>query len=249
MSSIIPELKMIGETVSPVRESPENLPIKPDLIIILQALKTQVNSTFSPDSPTHGSDHLRRVANLSARIAIKEGADPFVTAAAAWLHDLHRDINASPTAQPDATDHRAIELMRRAKVPPEYYQSILESVHHTDSFSFSDRPLKNASLEAQCLRDADNLDAIGAIGIARTFTYGGSHDIPLWEPDIPIEIDLYNDHCREASTIHHFYEKLLRLKNDFETETGRSLAHERAEYLETFLATFLSEWAQADMEL
>src|SRR5262249_42376047 len=148
----------------------------------------------------------------------------------------------SPTAQPDAMDDKAIELMRQAKVPPEYYESILDSVHHTDTFSFSDRPLKNASLEAQCLRDADNLDAIGAIGVARTFSYGGSHGIPLWKPDIPIETGLYNDHRRETSTIHHFYEKLLLLKNDFETETGRSLARNRADYLENFLATFLSEW-------
>jgi uncharacterized protein len=219
-------------------------------MVILQALKAHVKSTFSPDSPTHSPDHLRRVANLSTRIAANEGADPFVTAAAAWLHDLHRDLNAPPAAQPDAMDDKAIELMREAKVPPEYHQIILEAVHHTDSFSFSDRPpLKNASLEAQCLRDADNLDAIGAIGIARTFTYGGSHGIPLWAPDTPIEKGLYNDHRREASIIHHFYEKLLRLKNDFETETGRSLARGRAEYLENFLATFLSEWAEADTRL
>ena len=91
-------------------------------MITLQALKAQVKNTFSPDSPTHSSDHLRRVANLSARIAAKEGADPFVTAAAAWLHDFHRDITAPPTAQPDAMDDKAIELMRRAKVASEYYQ-------------------------------------------------------------------------------------------------------------------------------
>jgi uncharacterized protein len=222
--------------------------LEPKLVIALRALENQVISTFSPDSPTHNPDHLRRVANLSVSISAKEGADPFITAAAAWLHDLHRDMNVAPTTPPDATDDRATDLLRRAKVPSEYYQLILDCIHHTDSFSFSNRPLIKASIEAMCLRDADNLDAIGAIGVARTFAYSGRYGIPLWDPGVPVETGPYNDHRREASTIHHFYDKLLRLKNDFETETGKSLALERAEYLEGFLATFLSEWEQAHME-
>ena len=96
------------------------------------------------------------------------------------------------------------------------------------------------------MRDADNLDAIEAIGIARSFTYGVSHRIPLWKPNVSINTGIYHTRQRETSTIHHFYGKLLRLKNDFETETGKSLARGRAKYLEDFLATFLSEWAEAD---
>jgi len=115
----------------------------------------------------------------------------FVTAAAAWLHDLHRDTKLSSTTQPDATDNEAIELMERAKVPSEFYQPILDSVHHTDSFSFSDRRPEKASLEAPMPARRRQPDAIGAIGIARTFTYGGSHGIPLWKPGVPINEGIY----------------------------------------------------------
>ena len=124
---------------------------------------------------------------------------------------------------------RAVTFLRSQAVPESDIRKIVRII---DQISFSRNTLPPDTLEGQCVQDADRLDAMGAIGIARTFAFGGSHGRAMHDPD--------GSDC--SSSIAHFYDKLLLLKDRMNTETGRRLAQHRHAYLENFLAEFLSEW-------
>ena len=142
-----------------------------------------VRNEYVPDSPTHDFSHLARVASLSSRICAAEGGNKLIAVSAAWLHDLHREAQAGDGpffVSPEEMDERVERVLSRAGIPKTVHQEILEAIHYTDRFSFSNRPIYKTTIEAKIVRDADCLDAIGAIGVARAFSFGGAHDISLW---------------------------------------------------------------------
>jgi uncharacterized protein len=189
--------------------------------------------------------HLARVASLSEQICRAEGGDRLTVVSAAWLHDLHREASQSNTnffVPPEQMDGRVRLYLTKAGIPDEIHDDILEAIHYTDRFSFSDRPIYTTTIEARILRDADCLDAIGAIGIARAFTFGGSYGIPLWEGSSFEGPSVYRQSERPPSTIRHFYDKLLRLPGEMETTTGKELAQRRGAYMEDFVHQFIEEW-------
>jgi uncharacterized protein len=204
-----------------------------------------VRNEFVPDSPAHDCSHLARVASLGARICATEGGNKLVVLCAAWLHDLHRDSRAAHGrffVAPEETDERATDFLRRAEIPETFHPEILEAIHYTDRFSFSDRNIQSSAIEARALRDADSLDAIGAVGIARAFSFGGAHGIPLWVEDAHPGTGIYIQSNRPASTIHHFHEKLLRLSGELETAAAKEIARQRSRYLSGFVTQFMQEW-------
>jgi uncharacterized protein len=203
-----------------------------------------IREEYVPDSPTHDLSHLARVASLASRICSDEGGDQIIAASAAWLHDLHREARVEGGdffVSPERLDERAEHILNRADIPDYMHSQILEAIHYTDRFSFSDRSVYNTTIEAKAVRDADCLDAIGAIGIARAFSFGGAHNIPIWDEAAPCGGGLYIQSERPASTIHHFYDKLLRLAGELETATGVKLANDRNAYLHGFIAQFMDE--------
>lgn len=204
-----------------------------------------VRQRYVPDSPTHDHSHLRRVAVLATHICAREGGDQLIAGCGAWLHDLHRDKGPAATeffVSPESMDGRAENLLAEAGVPKQHWSAILDAIHYTDRFSFSDRPIYDAPIEARALRDADILDAIGAIGVARTFSFGGARQIPLWVDDVPFETGVYVQTRRPVSTLHHFYEKLLRLPAELETPTAIGLAEQRRSFMTAFVDQFMREW-------
>jgi uncharacterized protein len=213
----------------------------------ISTLVSLIREGYQPDSPTHDLSHLSRVAALGSRLADEEGADKLIVTSAAWLHDLHRDRKAmtmSFFASPEDFDERARDFLSKAEIPDSSHESILNAIHYTDRYSFSDRFPTAASPEARCVRDADNLDATGAIGVARAFCFGGSHDIPIWEPAAPLRNGMYDHSNRPSSTIHHFHEKLMRLGGEFETSAATRLAERRGAYLEEFAEQLMKEWSE-----
>jgi uncharacterized protein len=211
----------------------------------VQRLRGLMANEYVPDSPTHDLTHLARVASLGEQMCETEGGSKLIVASAAWLHDLHRDARQSDTeffVPPEQMDGKVRLYLAKAEVPDEIHDDILEAIHYTDRFSFSDRPTYATTVEAMILRDADCLDAIGAIGIARAFSFGGSHGIALWEEASFEEPSIYRQADRPASTIQHFYDKLLRLSGEMETATGRELAQRRGAYMESFVGQFMEEW-------
>jgi uncharacterized protein len=176
------------------------------------------------------------------RIAREEKADLFVVELAALLHDVADWKFAG--GDHDAGPRAAREWLMSQGVPSATIEHVADIIA---SLSFKgagvETPMK--TMEGQCVQDADRLDAIGAIGIARAFAYGGHKGRALYDPAMPPEphasFEAYKKNA--GPTINHFYEKLLLLKERMNTATGRRLAAERHVVLEEFLEEFFAEWA------
>ena len=174
-----------------------------------------VRALYQGNSDGHGFDHTMRVYRAAMRIAEKEGGcDPTVTALAALLHD--------------ADDHKLFKTQNnenaRAFLAGQKTDKTDEIILAINSVSFSqNRGKRPNTIEGKIVQDADRLDAIGAVGIARTFAFGGEHGRSL------------------NSSIDHFYEKLLLLKDEMNTAAAKKLAEERHQYMLSFLAEYEKE--------
>jgi uncharacterized protein len=211
-------------------------------VSLAQAIEARVAPRFTPDGmkpydPCHDVYHVQRVARNAALLAREEGADVEVVVAAAWLHDLDRAGAANPL---DA----AREHLAAVGAPPEFAARVLEAVERHKDKSFAPGGVRPRSLEAAVLSDADKLEAIGAIGIARAFSFGGFKGRALWD-GAPAEVPEVYVSGANGTTIQHFYDKLLRIQGDFATATGKRMARERHAFLETFLRQFFGEWDAA----
>ncbi len=196
------------------------------------------------DASGHDVHHTWRVHRLGVRIADEEGADPRVVSVAALVHDLHR-VRGDGFTHPEETIPEVREILADAAVPDELRDQVCHCVAVHEEYGFEDDPTAAETVEAEVLQDADNLDAIGAVGVARAFQFGGAHGNLLWDPDRslpdgPYEKDDHDD--GPGSTYHHFHAKLLRLHENMNTETGKDIAAERHAFLEEFAERFEAEW-------
>ncbi|HUR69570.1 MAG TPA: HD domain-containing protein [Candidatus Thermoplasmatota archaeon] len=190
-----------------------------------------------PYDPCHDLFHVERVVRNARLLARLEGADEEVCAAAAYLHDLDR--TGSKDALADARAH----LVATA-APADWSARVMEAVERHKDKSFAPGGKKAMSIEAAVVGDADKLEAIGAIGIARAFSFGGLKGRALWDGADTTPADVYVS-GRMGTTIQHFYDKLLRLQDDFNTASGRRLGAERTMFLRTYLERFFAEWRAA----
>lgn len=181
---------------------------------------------FEADSSGHDFDHTLRVYRMAVRIAEEEGADVQTAALAALLHDVD-DRKLSPETCDEKT--RAVGFLRANGVQEEEICKIVQII---SEISFSEGNGRPSTGEGMCVQDADRLDAMGAIGIARTFAFGGSRGRRIHDPD---GLDA-------GSSIQHFYDKLLLLKDRMNTRTGKELARQRDAFLRSYLDEFYAEW-------
>lgn len=185
--------------------------------------------------------HIDRVRRMALRIAHDEGADEFIVELAALLHEIgDTKANHDESEGPDLV--RA--WLRRLSVAPSVMDSIGEVIAAVP-YRGAGVPDAPVSREGQCVRDADRLDAIGAIGIARTFTYGGSIGRVSHDPQIPPRLHTTAEEYRasRSTTVNHFTEKLLLLRGRMDTKLGRTLADHRHRVMVAFLDEFQREWA------
>lgn len=194
---------------------------------------------FAGDSSGHDFWHTHRVWCLARRLAEAEGADPEIVQLAALLHDVD-DAKLSPETA--AEKLRARRFLEAQGVPEESIRRILHIIRQV-SYKGSDTETPD-SPEGMCVQDADRLDAIGAIGIARTFAFGGSRGRTIWDPDDkPREnLDGRSYASGGGCTVNHFYEKLLLLRDLMNTQTARRIADERHRFMERYLDEFYAEW-------
>lgn len=207
-----------------------------------------INNTilFVKNQLTHaegGHDwfHIERVYKNALLIAEEEECDLTVVKLAALLHDIA-----------DSKFHGGDEM-----VGPKTARTFLESQNVSEdiilhviaiieniSFKGGNFEKKFNSKELEIVQDADRLDAIGAIGIARTFNYGGFKNRPLYNPNIQPNLNMSKEEYKnsESPTLNHFYEKLLLLKDKMNTETGKKIAQKRHDFMVTFLSQFYAEW-------
>jgi uncharacterized protein len=203
-----------------------------------------VKDKLKSDGTGHDWWHVYRVWRLAKHIAQKEqGADLLVVELGALLHDIAdwKFHDGDTTVGPRVTR----EWLRSQKVDESIVEQVAYIVEHI-SFRGGTNMHVMQTLEGQIVQDADRLDALGAIGIARLFTFGGSAGRPLYDPNIKpknyASFDSFKKYLTANTSINHFYEKVLLLKDGMHTKTARQIARRRHRYIEKFLEEFYGEW-------
>jgi len=206
---------------------------------LLKATENFVKSVLQGDSSGHDWWHIHRVRTLAMMIAQSENADQFLVELAALLHD----VDDWKLNEKESEGHKAKKWLQSNGVENQITEKICAIIEGV-SFKGAGVNTSTNNLECKVLQDADRLDAMGAIGIARTFAYGGSRGRGIYDPEISPEMHTNFENYKKsnAPTINHFYEKLLLLKDQMQTETGRTLAYERHEFMLRFLDQFYAEW-------
>lgn len=207
----------------------------------LQKTEAMVKEKLSADSSGHDWWHIFRVRKLAITIGKAEGADLFIVEMSALLHDVC-DWKFN-----QGNEKAGLVIVKRfledIKLPSNRANLILEII---GAVSYKGAGLKDEmrSLEGKVVQDADRLDALGAIGIARTFAYGGHHQQAMHEPGLePTMHQSFEEYkTKRSSSINHFYEKLFLLKDRMHTTTGKKMAKSRHRYMEKFVDAFLLEW-------
>jgi uncharacterized protein len=201
-----------------------------------------VKKTLAEAEGGHDWFHIERVWRNAKHIAKEEGgADMEIVELGALLHDI-ADAKFHDGDE-EIGPKMAREFLETLGLVPATIAHVENIVRHI-SFKGSREGQVFMSPELAIVQDADRLDAIGAIGIARTFNYGGFKGRPLYDPSIAPNPSMSKEEYKkgDSPTINHFYEKLLLLKEMMNTKTGKKLAAERHAYMETFLAEFFDEW-------
>lgn len=206
---------------------------------ILQAAADYVRTELEKDSTGHDWWHIYRVTRTAKTIATEEGADLFVCELAALLHDIADEKLNESEAAGLAKVRSWLQTQQVDAATTEHVMEIISTM----SFKGGNRPPMR-TLEGRVVRDADRLDALGAIGIARTFAYGGAKGRLLHDPENAPRTDMTAQEYRSgnSASIHHFYEKLLLLKDLMNTDYGRKMASQRHRFMEEFLEHFYAEW-------
>ena len=199
-----------------------------------------IKEIFSGDSGGHDYYHTVRVYKIATEIAKQEYADVNIVQLAALLHDVD-DKKLSPETH--ATKNNAVDFMTANGVDADIINIVCKIIDEV-SFAGTDSVVPS-TIEGKCVQDADRLDAIGAIGIARTFAYGGSRGRMIYDPNIKPRIGMGKEEYQrnqKSTSINHFYEKLLLLKDMMNTTAGKKMAKHRQLVMEEFLQEFMSEW-------
>ncbi|PKP05352.1 MAG: phosphohydrolase [Bacteroidetes bacterium HGW-Bacteroidetes-6] len=212
-----------------------------ELDVVIETVSERIKAVFSSDGSGHDIEHVMRVFRLSRKIAVAEKADLLLVSLAALLHDVG-DYKLSGNGNENHRDS-VNRLLAELELSRSTIESVIEIVENI-SFKGNETTDVQLSLEGQCVRDADRLDAMGAIGVARTFAYGAIHKRPMYNPLIlPQQHNNFGEYKKnQGPTLNHFYEKLLLLKDRMGTETGKQEAKRRHDFLELYLKEFLSEW-------
>ncbi len=211
---------------------------------MLNKLENEIKSICHLENSGHDLHHAKRVYNLSKTIQEKEGGDKLVIKVSSYLHDSHRIIQneTGEYCSPKDSLSQVKLILDKVGVPESKKVNILHCIEFHEEYGFSERGKTVTDIETLILQDADNLDAIGAIGIARAFMYGGANKIPIWIPELPFDRKYFDESQGDISEIHHFYSKLLRLKDNMNTKTGKQIAEPKHKFMEQFLEQFFKEW-------
>lgn len=210
----------------------------------IKKLKPVVIELFKNDSSGHDISHLERTMKLALHIQEKEGGDRLIIGISAFLHDIHRIMQNTTGKFVSPKDSLDVvrNILSNIELTQEQVNQICYCIEYHEEYNWNNSNVED--IDTLILQDADNLDAIGAIGIGRTFAYGGSHNVVMYDENV--ELNENNDYSesndKDASTIHHFYHKLFKLKENMNTYTAKEIAKERTEFMKIFVEEFLKEW-------
>lgn len=210
----------------------------------IEKLKPYVIDLFKRDSSGHDISHLIRTMNTALYLQEKEGGDRIIIGIAAFLHDVHRIMQneSGKFVSPKDSLEKVKEILSHIDLTDEQVNKICYAIEQHEEYNWNGKNVDD--INTLILQDADNTDAIGAIGIGRTFSYGGSHNVIMYDDKVPLnQNDDYSEsNGDDESTIHHFYHKLFKLGDNMNTTTAKNLANRRIEFMKTFVKEFLDEW-------
>ncbi|WPY98823.1 HD domain-containing protein [Christiangramia sp. OXR-203] len=209
--------------------------------LLIEHTIAYVKETLQNAEGGHDWFHIERVYKNSLNIAASEEANLLVVKLGALLHDIadSKFHGGDDTVGP-AKARDFLETQKVSEAIIDHVVKIIENI----SFKGGNVQQQFRSIELDIVQDADRLDALGAIGIARTFNYGGFKNRPLYDPEIKPNLNMSKEEYKAslAPTINHFYEKLLLLKERMNTATGRKIAEQRHAFMKVFLDQFYAEW-------
>ncbi|MEQ6376064.1 HD domain-containing protein [Bacillaceae bacterium S4-13-58] len=204
---------------------------------LIAEVKESVRKRFENDSTGHDYWHMARVVHISEQIATKEGADVFQCQLAGWIHDL---FDHKLCEHPEEEKNKMSNFLLGRGLS---YEEVKKTMNIIEEVSFSKNKTPPTTIEGKVVQDADRLDAIGAIGIARTFAYGGAKGQLIYNPGSETQhIEGLHLQGSASTSIQHFYDKLLKLKDLMNTKYGYQLACERHQFMDGFLKQFYKEW-------
>ena len=211
-----------------------------DSLIIAQTI-TFVKKELKNAEGGHDWFHIERVYKNAILISKTEKVDSFIVSLGALLHDIadSKFYNGDEAIGPK----KASDFLNYKKVPEDVIAHVIKIIENI-SFKGGNKKQQFFSNELAVVQDADRLDALGAIGIARCFNYGGYKNRKLYDPEVKPNLNMSPEVYKASNspTINHFYEKLLLLKDKMNTKTGKKIAQKRHEYMEGFLEQFYGEW-------
>lgn len=206
---------------------------------VFNCIIKEMESRLTDRSVSHNINHHKRVYNNCMWLCDELEADKEIVGAAALTHDLHRDMGDG-YVKPSESLEEVQEILKKSGFPEEKIDEVLHCVEFHEEYNFEESNNPEESLEAMILQDADNLDAMGAVGIARTFSFGGEQNNPMWRPENKSEE--YEKQNLDEATINHIRTKLLKLKENMNTNPAKRKAQDRHEFIEEFMERFKSEW-------
>lgn len=214
-----------------------------DVQVYIDKLRDKIDNYFKKDASGHSIDHLERTLNYALYLRSKEGGDVVVVGISAFIHDIHRIMGAeqnryvSPKESLPVVEQFLVEL----DITLEQKQHILYAIEHHEEYSFGGG-VKVTDIESKILQDADNLDAIGAMGIIRCFKYGFAHNVIDYEPSVPLYQNQFEEWKEDESSIHHINNKLLRLGESMNTKTARKIAKKKTKLMKDFIDMYIEEF-------
>ncbi|OLO40461.1 phosphohydrolase [Alkalihalophilus pseudofirmus] len=205
----------------------------------IKQTENYVHNELTGEASGHDWWHIYRVTKLAKKMAVVEGADLFICEMAALLHDIADEkLNESE----EVGLKKVEDWLNKINVEEQDITHIMEIIASMSFKGGGQPPVR--TLEGKVVQDADRLDALGAIGIARTFTFGGAKGNIIYDPSVKPREGMSKEEYqkRDNTAVNHFYEKLLKLKDLMNTSYGKQLAEARHHFMEQFLDHFYKEW-------
>ena len=209
----------------------------------IEIIKPRIEKLFAEDSSGHDIGHLERVRDLAIRIARAEGGNELVVGLAGYMHDIHRLLQSQygHYVSPAQTLPMVRDILKATDLKQNIIDEICLCIEYHECYNWNDGNINN--INALIVQDADNIDAIGAIGVGRAFCYGGTYGIPMYSnQSLDFDQEYIEDNGDDDTTIHHFYHKLFRLGDYMNTTTAKEIAASRIEFMKKFAEEFIDEW-------
>ncbi|MDO4903007.1 MAG: HD domain-containing protein [Limosilactobacillus sp.] len=208
----------------------------------ITAVKRYTFHKLGEDKSGHGMDHINRVVKMAKKIAESEGIDTFLPVVAAYLHDT---IDEKLVADVDQAKEELRNYLSENEFNDDDIATIMDVIANISFAHTLDDQKIHLSIVGKIVRDADWLDALGAIGTIRAIYYGGAHHQKIYDPRMAPRTNMSHDEYRNLDNetiINHFYEKILTLADMMQTATGQKIAAHRQEVIKNFLKEFHDEW-------